>query len=269
MSDSRSDKGYHSQDYNDLTIKAQNTKDDSKLEEKLIGLFKSIYSKDPNLESVKKDAFQYMMDQKVTGNICPHIKKAIQNCLKDKKESLQKLWIEELAESFDGANRLKDFRGNVKEYAKIMRELIDVYNLYDESVDKIVEVWKAMLSDSNSLKKTFHLLIMTEFDENIWNDVSIKVVIEEIINNESYLGDYSEDLSKFKEINDSMNSIKDNYTKTEPQSKPVKSCTSEPHKTKPKGKKKNKGKEKLINGVNPDNMEIDSLVDYINGKPSK
>lgn len=66
------------------------------LEEKLAKLFRAIFEKDLGLKEITKDAFEWMKKQKIKGNICPHIKKAIQECLKEKKKALNELWIAEL-----------------------------------------------------------------------------------------------------------------------------------------------------------------------------
>lgn len=66
------------------------------LEEKLANLFKAIYERDPRSKEITKDAFECMKSQKIKGNICPHIKKAIQECLKEKREALNQLWVAEL-----------------------------------------------------------------------------------------------------------------------------------------------------------------------------
>lgn len=65
--------------------------DEKELEIKLVNLFKAIYQKDPEMEKIKTDAFNCMKDQKVSGNICPYIKKAIQECLKIAKEKINKV----------------------------------------------------------------------------------------------------------------------------------------------------------------------------------
>ena len=58
------------------------------MEDKLVDLFKAIYQKSPEMEKIKNDAFNCMKDQKVSGNICPYIKKAIQECLNIAKNEI-------------------------------------------------------------------------------------------------------------------------------------------------------------------------------------
>ena len=171
------------------------------IEEKLIGLFKAIYTKDPNLNEITKDAFEWMKQKKISGNIWPHIKKAIQECLKFKKQEVDKIWIQELTITVGNEKQLKEIPNNVDSYKRVVNMLIDSYKLYDQSIDTIVEVWKEMLNSSSELKNTFYLLIMTEFVEAIWSDKNIKIVVEEIITHKDELsqgepGDNSENINK-------------------------------------------------------------------------
>lgn len=87
-----------------------------------------------------------MKDKKITGNICPHIKRAIQQCLRVKKEEINRLWMTELTETVNGEKQLKSVKDNVESYIKLTRELINAYKEYNESISKIVEVWKPMLN---------------------------------------------------------------------------------------------------------------------------
>lgn len=152
-----------------------------------------------------------MKQQKISGNICPHIKKAIQECLKVKKHAINKIWIDELTTTINGENRLKDVKDNIDSYGKVVKELISAYKLYDESVDTIVDVWKEMLNSSSELKKTFYLLIMTEFVESIWSDSNMKIVIEEIVTFKDYLKPYVKEVDELLEINKKLEEVTQNY----------------------------------------------------------
>jgi len=182
-------------------------RDDKILNEKLLGLFKAIYTKDPELKNISNDAFQWMTEKKITGNICPHIKRAIQECLKIKKEEINKLWIHDLTETVNGEKQLKIVKDNVEAYVKLINELISAYELYNNSIGTVVEVWKPMLNNASTLDKTFHLLIMTEFVESIWGDRNIKVVIEEIFQNKDYLVDYEKEITQMTIINEKLGVI--------------------------------------------------------------
>lgn len=144
----------------------------------------------------------------MSGNICPHIKKAIQECLKVEKDMINAIWEKELVFTDNNNKKLMPVSTNIPSYAKIMNKLIQVYVLYEESVDTIVEVWKPMLNSSDSLKITFNLLIMTEFDENIWSDRNIKIVIEELVQNNDTLKDYQKQIKEMLEINDKLEKIR-------------------------------------------------------------
>lgn len=110
--------------------------------------------------------------------------------------------------------------GNEDIYAKIMKELINTYILYSESVDKVVEVWKPMLNNSASLKKTFNLLIMTEFVETIWSDDNIKVLMDEIVKNKDYLTQYQKELNDLMAINKNLERMTGYLNKQEAAPKP-------------------------------------------------
>lgn len=130
-----------------------------------------------------------MKQKKISGNICPHIKKAIQEWLKFKKQEIDKVWIQELTITVGTEKQLKEIPNNVDAYKRVVNMLIGAYKLYDQSIDTIVEVWKEMLNSSSELKNTFYLLIMTEFVEAIWNDKNIKIVVEEIITHKDELSE--------------------------------------------------------------------------------
>ena len=102
-------------------------KRDEILNEKLLCLFKAIYSKDPELDKITKDAFEWMKEKKITGNICPHIKRAIQQCLKIKKEEINRLWMTELTETVNSEKQLKSVKDNVESYIKLTKELMNTY----------------------------------------------------------------------------------------------------------------------------------------------
>ena len=128
--------------------------------------------------------------------------------------------MNELTETVNGEKQLKSVKDNADTYAKMMKELIKAYNLYNDSVDTIVEVWKPMLNNSQSLKKTFNLLIMTEFVEMIWADRNIKIVIEEIVQNKDELSKYQEDLNEMVSINKNLELITQSFmTKNDVNSK--------------------------------------------------
>lgn len=146
--------------------------------------------------------------QQIKGNICPHIKKAIKECLKVEKNEINSIWEKELVFTENNNKKLMPVSSNIPSYAKIMNKLIQVYKLYEESVDTIVEVWMPMLNKSDSLKETFNLLIMTEFDENIWSDRNIKIVIEELVQNNEALKDYKKQLTEMLQINDKLEKIR-------------------------------------------------------------
>lgn len=148
-----------------------------------------------------------MTEKKITGNICPHIKRAIQECLKIKKEEINKLWIHDLTETVNGKKQLKIVKDNVEAYVKLINELISAYELYNNSIGTVVEVWKPMLNNASTLDKTFHLLIMTEFVESIWGDRNIKVVIEEIFQNKDYLVDYEKEITQMTIIKEKLGVI--------------------------------------------------------------
>lgn len=118
------------------------------------------------------------------------------------------IWEKELVFTDNNNKKLMPVSTNIPSYAKIMNKLIQVYVLYEESVDTIVEVWKPMLNSSDSLKITFNLLIMTEFDENIWSDRNIKIVIEELVQNNDTLKDYQKQIKEMLEINDKLEKIR-------------------------------------------------------------
>lgn len=174
------------------------------LNEKLIGLFRAIYENDANLKSIVKDAFDCMRQQEIKGNICPYIKKAIHECLKLKKEELNQFWYGELITTDGEKNVLKSVSENVEGYGKILIGLIDAFKLYENSVDKIVEVWKEMLNGSNDLKQTFYLLIMTEFVETIWTDNNIKLLVEEIIKHKEELKKFENEFNKLIDIGNKL-----------------------------------------------------------------
>lgn len=178
------------------------------LEGKLVGLFKAIYAHDPNMQAIAKDAFECMKQQKISGNICPHIKKAIQECLKMKKEAINKTWYETLLITVDGEQMLQKVEDDVDAYGRILIELVNAYKLYDESVDTIVDVWKEMLNSSDELKKTFYLLIMTEFVETIWDDENIKMLIQEIFQHQDKFERYQEEIDQLLEIDKNLQEIK-------------------------------------------------------------
>lgn len=167
-------------------------------------MFRAIYSEDPNLNVIVKEAFDCMKQQNIKGNICPYIKKAIHECLKLKKEELNKIWINELTEIINSKTRLKSVSDNVEAYGRILIGLIDAYTLYEESVEKIVEVWQEMLNGSNDLKETFYLLIMTEFSETIWWDKNIKILMEEIIQHKDELNEYNAELEQLIKIDNNL-----------------------------------------------------------------
>lgn len=152
-----------------------------------------------------------MREQKIQGNICPYIKRAIQECLKLEKHQIDKIWIDELTEKSNGSTKLMAVSSNALSYVKIMSQLINTYKKYEESVETIVEIWKPMLSGSESLAKTFNMLIMTEFDESIWSDRNIKVVIEEIMQHTDSLLDHQDKLSDITKISESLENIKQSY----------------------------------------------------------
>jgi hypothetical protein len=184
---------------------------------------------------------------------------------------------------------------NVQSYVKIMKKLTNTYKLYEDSVDTIVEVWKPMLNSSDSLKKTFNLLIMTEFDENIWSDRNIKIVIEEIIQHSECLLMHKDKLTEIIKINECLEHIRQSYNKQDSNAKPKKEnkiieseinnpnstiCTC-PKCSKPTIAKKRKSKTRpeyapikshkkeksvMVNGKNLNDLETDELINYINGE---
>jgi hypothetical protein len=178
------------------------------LQQKLVGLFRAIYDNDPDLPEIQKDAFECMKMQKIRGNICPLIKNAIQECIKSKKDGIEKLWSQNLVVTVDNKQQLKAVEENPKIYGRILLDLVNAYKLYDKSVDQIVEVWKEMLNSSKELKNTFYLLIMTEFAQTVWADENIRVIIDEIKDNQDKLQDYKETLVDFHEIDQKLNSSK-------------------------------------------------------------
>lgn len=152
--------------------------------------------------------------------------------------------------------RLKEVKENADSYGKVARELVEAYNLYDSSIDTIVEVWKEMLNSSDNLKKIFNLLIMTEFVDTIWNDENIKIVIEEILTHTSDLSAYDKEVVQLVEISEKLDKIVQDY-KNNQNSKANEEESSEdgystqdtneeePQKdAKKKAKAKNKGKNK-------------------------
>lgn len=205
--------------------------------------------------------------------------------------------MNELIEKQDGSTKLMAVSSNIKSYCKIMNKLIDTYKLYEESVDTIVEVWKPMLNSSESLKKTFNLLIMTEFDENIWQDRNIKIVIEEIMQHPECMPKHKKKLDEIIKINESLEKIKKSYNKQDsttpkqvkkqnfteieneissqnsnicacpkcskpqlPKKKKVKPRVEHPH-----AKPSKKEKTVMVNGKHINDLEDEELINYING----
>ena len=209
--------------------------------------------------------------------------------------------MNELVEKLDGSTKLMAVSSNIKSYGKIMRKLISTYKLYEESVDTIVEVWKPMLNSSESLKKTFNLLIMTEFDENIWQDRNIKIVIEEIMQHPECMPNHKSKLDEIIRINESLEKIKKSYNKQDnstpkqtkkqnfteieneissqnsnicacpkcskpqlPKKKKVKPRMEHPH-----AKPTKKEKTIMVNGKQLNDLETDELINYINGESNQ
>jgi len=226
-----------------------------------------------------------MKEQKVTGNICPHIKRAIQECLKIKKAEIDELWVKGLTTTSGSEQQMKSVKDCIDVYTSVMNELVSAYALYSESVKQIVDVWKPMLNGSHSLERTFNLLIMTEFEENIWSDKNIKVIIEEIQKNKELFTNYNSNLDT---ISETLEKIKIPYTKTDSNenSTDCSSCSDDGYykthncnkkkqrkekkkKTKePKREKSKKPKPVLINGKEPNEMDTEDLINYINGSKS-
>jgi hypothetical protein len=125
------------------------------LSEKLVNLFKAIYTKDPELEKIAADTFEWMKMQKITGNICPNIKKAIQEWLKSQKKSINQILQSELIEKVNNETVLKSVNDNKESYLKMVNEIINAYNLYNDSIGKVVEVWRPMLNLNESKNVQF------------------------------------------------------------------------------------------------------------------
>lgn len=178
------------------------------MQEKLVGLFKAIYEQDADLDEIKRDAFECMKQQQIRGNICPLIKNAIQKCILQKKEGIDKMWRKDLVVTVDNKQQLKSVGENPKAYGGVLQALVDAHQLYEKSVDQIVEVWQEMLNSSKELKKTFYLLIMTEFSQTIWADENMRIIIDEIKEHQDELQDYKEMLVDFHEIDQKLNSAK-------------------------------------------------------------
>jgi len=49
-------------------------------------------------------------------------------------------------------NALEPVTENAAAYGKFAKEVINAFELYDQSVDTIVNVWKEMLRDQDALK---------------------------------------------------------------------------------------------------------------------
>lgn len=122
------------------------------LSEKLVNLFKAIYTKDPELDKIAADTFDLMKLQKITGNICPNIKRAIQECLKSQKDSINHILQSELIETVNNETVLKSVKDNKESYLNMINEIINAFKLYNDSIGKVVEVWKPMLNLNESKK---------------------------------------------------------------------------------------------------------------------
>lgn len=125
-----------------------------------------------------------------------------------KKETINNTWYDTLLITVDGEQMLQKVEDDVDAYGRILIELVNAYKLYDESVDTIVDVWKEMLNSSEELKKTFYLLIMTEFVETIWDDENIKMLIQEIFQHQDKFERYQEEIDQLLEIDKNLQEVK-------------------------------------------------------------
>ena len=121
----------------------------------MVGLFKAIYTKDPELEKIAADTFEWMKMLKITGNIWPNIKMAIQEWLKVQKEEIKRIFDSELIEDINGFAIIKDVKENEESYIKVINEIINAYKLYNESIEKVVDVWRPMLNLNESKNTLF------------------------------------------------------------------------------------------------------------------
>lgn len=126
------------------------------LSEKLVNLFKAIYTKDPELEKIATDTFEWMKLQKITGNIWPNIKRAIQEWLKTQKDSINHILQTELIETVNNETVLKSVKENKESYLNMIKEIISAFKLYNDSIGKVVEVWKPMLNLNESKHEILH-----------------------------------------------------------------------------------------------------------------
>lgn len=202
------------------------------LENKLYELFKAIYQRDSNLEEKTKEAFECMKNQKISGNICPHIKKAIHDCIDEKRKEIEEFWMRELTTEGEDGHQLKPVHQNADSYGEIIRMLISAYQLYNDSVDTIVDVWKEMLNSSNDLRKTFFLLIMSEFVETIWKNNAIKIIVEEIQKSQKELSNYKEEVRTLLGVGIKLDKIHQDFNTSYPaKTESPSSACGDSHKT--------------------------------------